>query len=71
MTGKTKNFAKQHAWFWYILADRRAAMRPYLHRQLLLHYHMREIKDKPSFNLRMMGFISKDVQPTRNPSAKI
>ncbi|KAM1010789.1 hypothetical protein ACFX2C_046227 [Malus domestica] len=39
---------------WYMPADGRVAMRPYLHRQLLLHYHIRGIKDKPSFNLRMV-----------------
>ncbi|KAM1039633.1 hypothetical protein ACFX2C_029013 [Malus domestica] len=40
---------------WYMLADRKVTICPYLQRQLLLHYHIRGIKDKPSFNLRMVS----------------
>ncbi|KAM2893785.1 hypothetical protein FF1_009095 [Malus domestica] len=40
---------------WYMLADRKVAICPYLQRRLLLHYHIRGIKDKPSFNLRMVS----------------
>ncbi|RXH81026.1 hypothetical protein DVH24_004940 [Malus domestica] len=47
---------------WYMLADRKVAICPYLQRRLLLHYHIRGIKDKPSFNLRMVnGVYVKEV----------
>ncbi|KAB2631219.1 hypothetical protein D8674_008738 [Pyrus ussuriensis x Pyrus communis] len=68
MTGKTKNFAKNmldveksSIRVWYMLADRKVAICPYLQRQLLLHYHIQGIKEEPSFNLRMMGFMSKKL----------